>query len=268
MCELFAMSSRYPTNVSFSLAEFSLHGGITGPHRDGWGIAFHDGYDIRLIREPGSAATSPCIEFIRFHKYRSKIVVSHIRQATVGEVSLRNTQPFSRELGGRMHLFAHNGDLDGICGRDEFALGFYHPVGETDSECAFCHLLQQLQEIWLSDTPPTLAQRFSLIADFAARIRPLGPANFIYSDGEYLFIHGDKRTQPGKQGFHPPGLYWLCRSCIPSSDQEDIPGLSLEYDEPCQRVALAATIPLTDEPWIPMSEGEILIFKDGERIIP
>jgi glutamine amidotransferase len=41
MCELFAISSFEPTNVTFSLDEFSKHGGLTGPHKDGWGIVFY-----------------------------------------------------------------------------------------------------------------------------------------------------------------------------------------------------------------------------------
>ncbi len=35
MCELFAMSARRPTTVSLSLEEFSHHGGLSGPHKDG-----------------------------------------------------------------------------------------------------------------------------------------------------------------------------------------------------------------------------------------
>ena len=32
MCELFAMSSRFPADVRSSLEEFSRRGGLTGPH--------------------------------------------------------------------------------------------------------------------------------------------------------------------------------------------------------------------------------------------
>jgi glutamine amidotransferase len=39
MCELSAMSALQPAEVSFSLEEFSQHGGLSGPHKDGWGIA-------------------------------------------------------------------------------------------------------------------------------------------------------------------------------------------------------------------------------------
>ena len=43
MCELFAMSSRVPASVGFSLEKLARHGGAEGPHRDGWGVAFYEG---------------------------------------------------------------------------------------------------------------------------------------------------------------------------------------------------------------------------------
>ncbi len=46
MCELFSMSSLHPTVVHFSLAEFSRHGGLTAPYKDGWGIGFYHGKDL------------------------------------------------------------------------------------------------------------------------------------------------------------------------------------------------------------------------------
>ena len=51
MCELFAMSSRAPATVTFSLEALSRHGGADGPHRDGWGVAFFEGGDARVLRE-------------------------------------------------------------------------------------------------------------------------------------------------------------------------------------------------------------------------
>src|SRR3970040_386769 len=109
MCELFAMSARHASTVSLSLEEFSRHGGLAGPHKDGWGIAWYEGADVRLVKEASGASDRACIRFIQDHPFRSTLVVSHIRKATQGSVSLANTQPFTRELGGRVHVFAHNG---------------------------------------------------------------------------------------------------------------------------------------------------------------
>ena len=65
MCELFALSSSAPTNVHFSLDEFSRHGGCTGPHKDGWGIAYYSQGDVKLVREPLPASDSAAL-YVRF----------------------------------------------------------------------------------------------------------------------------------------------------------------------------------------------------------
>ena len=43
MCELLGMSAHHPASITLSLNEFARHGGETGPHVDGWGIAFYEG---------------------------------------------------------------------------------------------------------------------------------------------------------------------------------------------------------------------------------
>ncbi len=51
---------------------------------------------------------------LRGYRVASEIVIAHIRRASFGPVELRNTHPFRREFGGRVHTFAHNGDLPGL----------------------------------------------------------------------------------------------------------------------------------------------------------
>jgi glutamine amidotransferase len=51
MCELFAMSSRWPTTVRLAPDEFAKHSGGTGPHKDGWGVAWYVEGDVQLVRE-------------------------------------------------------------------------------------------------------------------------------------------------------------------------------------------------------------------------
>ena len=268
MCELFALNSRFPANVALSMSEFARHGGDTKPHKDGWGIAFFAGRDVRLIRDTDAAADSPCVDFLRHHQYRSRLVISHLRLATVGKVTLANTQPFGRELAGRMHLFAHNGDLPGIEALPSASRPRFQPIGETDSEIAFCRLLEQLTAIWDAPEPPSLADRHQVVRHFADEIALLGPANFIYADGEYLFAHGDKRSQSGREGYHPPGLHWLCRSCSAEQAHPQIDGITLSFSSQWQQVALIASVPLTDGPWKPFAGGELAVFRDGERVTP
>ena len=260
------MSSRHPANVRFSLEEFSRHGGLAGPHKDGWGIAWYEGSDVRLVKEPSAASDSACLGFIQDHPFRSTTVVGHIRRATQGRLTLANTQPFMRELGGCMHVFAHNGDLDGASLQRSFHLGAYHPVGESDSEYAFCALLEKLSRLWREPKQaPPLEMRLAVVSAFAAELRVLGPANFLYADGDALFVHGHKRTHA--DGIRPPGLHVLCRTCAAESGAFAAEGLSIEPAAIAQEVVIAASVPLTaGEPWQALTDGEIVVLRGG-RIV-
>jgi predicted glutamine amidotransferase len=267
MCELFAMSSRYEADVNLSLEEFSRHGGLAGPHKDGWGIAYYAGRDVRLMKEIEPASDSACVRFIREHPFASPLVVSHIRKATQGALALRNCQPFLRELGGSMHVFAHNGHLAMRRLRSGFPLGAFRPVGETDSEYAFCALLERLRRLWRGARGvPSLAQRLRVVAAFARALRPLGPANFLYADGDAVFAHGHCR--PHADGIRPPGLYRLSRRCAAGEARLVTEGLSIESTTPReQSVTLVASVPLTKEAgWQPFGEGELVAARRG-RIV-
>jgi glutamine amidotransferase len=260
MCELFCLSSRIPTVATFSLHRFAARGGHDGRTVDGWGLVFYDGRDIRLYREPEPAGDSAWLRFIEGRKIPSAIVISHIRRATDGPVSLANTQPFVRELGGRMHCFAHNGRLPEIAALLSKCEHF-RPVGETDSEIAFCALLEQLRPLWRKGAVPGLDDRLAIIAGFAAEIRELGPANFLYADGDAVFAHGDRRIQADST-IAPPGLWQLHRTCSVDRDTLARSGIVIANHE-SQELTLFASVPLSEEPWRPLGCGEIVAVRDG-----
>lgn len=263
MCELFAMSARFPTTIHLSLDELARHGGATGPHRDGWGIAFFQEGDALILREPDAASESPWIPYLQSHDIRSPLVFAHIRRATQGPRLLRNTQPFSRELGGRLHLFAHNGMVPGIELDERFSIRQFRTIGDTDSEYAFLALLERLAPLW-RDGIPSLEQRLLVVLDFARDLRPLGQANFLYSDGDAVFAHGHVRRQNDGE-IRAPGLHALCRSCSPEADHVAIAGVQMPPAH-SQEVALLASVPLSDECWEPLAEGEIVVLREG-RIV-
>lgn len=261
MCELLGMSARFPTTVHLSMDELGRHGGGSGHHRDGWGIGFVHENDAIVVREPLSAYTSDWLAFVQQQNPKSHIVVAHIRRATVGSRLLRNTQPFARELAGRMHLFAHNGMVHDIARAPRFAIRRYRPIGDTDSEHAFCALLERLAPAWDAGLP-SLEHRLAIVADFAAELRELGPANFIYTDSDAVFAHAHRRMS-STGAIEPPGLHVLCRRCSAGADGVAIDGLSVEPHSE-QHVALVASVPLSTESWTPLAEGEVVVLRSGE----
>jgi predicted glutamine amidotransferase len=261
MCELFAVSSKFPTRATFSLEEFSRHGGEKGRNRDGWGFAFYEGGDAQIYRETGPAASSEWMYFLRNHQHLSQCIISHIRKATIGEIALRNTQPFSRELAGFRHVFCHNGTLADI--HHEIKATHFSPIGETDSEYAFCFLLAQIENLWSSGRPE-LALRAELIQSMFDHFAELGPANFLYSDGEYLYAYANRRMQSSGR-CESPGMYYLCRDCNHDLDVQPLFGLELNDTEknPRQTVVLFASVPLSGERWLPLQDNQLIVAANG-----
>ncbi len=263
MCELLAMSSSQPAHLTFSLHTLASHGGGDGNTHDGWGVAFYQGKDVALFREPAAAGDSALVRHLESQGPSTNLAISHIRRATHGAVQLANTQPFVRELGGRTHVFAHNGHLPGLMSSAVMAGGPYRPVGETDSEHAFCALLARLSILWEAANPPSLEARLSLLAQFASDLRSFGPANFLYADGDALFAHGHRRIQRASGHTEAPGLWMLQRHCTradPASEHHG--GVSVAADE--QALVLMASVPLSDAAWRPLAEGELVAVRGGE----
>ena len=259
------MSSRRPTRLTFSLEQLAAHGAVTGRSRDGWGAAFYQDSDVALFREPTAASDSPLVRFLEMQGPSTTLAISHIRRATRGAVVLSNTQPFVRELAGRMQVFAHNGDLPGIERSEGFAYDRYRPVGMTDSEHGFCALLERIRGLWDSTSVvPPLDKRLSVISDFAADLRKLGPANFLYADGETLFAHGHRRIQPATGRIAPPGLYLLPCRCADTGEPVRAHGVTLSPG--FQEGLLIASVPLTEEKWRPFAEGELVAVSSGKLL--
>jgi len=251
--------------LTMSLEEFARHGSPERSTRDGWGIAYYHGRDVRLIKDTAPAASSEWLGFVAGHCLRSPTVLSHIRHATQGDVCYSNTQPFERELGGRRHVLAHNGNLADIRAAVDLSGGGFRPIGDTDSEWAFCALLQRMAPLWRDPARlPDLDRRLEVFSGFAAGMRQLGPANFLYADGDALFLHADRRRQADGR-IVPPGLWRVERECAPDSPgHPEIAGAALETER--QRVVLAASVPLTGEAWHPMARGEVVALRQG-RIV-
>ena len=262
MCELLGVCVEHPVRLRLGWEKFALHGSRRGGNPDGWGVAYFAHRDVLVLREPGPAATSPMVTFLARHAPPSKQIISHVRNATTGARSLENTQPFVRRLAGRAHVFAHNGHVPGM--EIPGDRPYLQPLGETDSERLFALLLADLEELWRQRTPP-LAERLAVVARFASRLREHGALNFLYCDGETLFAHGHRHTIPGEAISSEPGLYVLEHDAGDGGAVE-LPCTGLACDGGKGLQAVIATVPLDDQCWTPLAEGEIACFEQGRRV--
>ena len=252
MCQLLGMNCAAPTDVTFSFTGFAARGGITDHHADGWGIAFFEDKACRLFIDHQSSATSPIAEMVKRYPIKSKNTIAHIRKATQGHILLENCHPFMRELWGRHWIFAHNGDLQAY--RPEIT-GVYQPVGTTDSELAFCALMQGLRRAFPGAQPP-LQELFGALAALTREITNYGVFNFLMSNGQALFAHCSTH------------LHYIVRRWPFSTAHLVDADVSIDfaqYTTPEDRVAVIATQPLTDdEVWTAFAPGDLLMFQDGE----
>jgi len=193
MCELFAMSSRMPTAVTYSLNEFAKYGSRIRRNRDGWGIALARDRDAFLVKEPKPAADSIWVSFIAKHPIETTVAIAHVRYATRGPHTMENTHPFRRALGRRTRFFAHNGTLNGIEKTINSADLAYVPIGDTDSELAFCALLSRLKPYYERDESLSLESRFDVFSNHCEEMKDLAPSNFFYYDGEIFLVLAHKR---------------------------------------------------------------------------
>lgn len=254
MCQLLGMNCNVPTDICFSFTGFQKRGGGTDVHADGWGIAFFEGKGVRLFLDPQPSAQSPVAELVRNYPIRSLNVIAHIRKATQGIVSLENTHPFQRELWGQYWVFAHNGNLPQF---RPVLDGSFLPVGDTDSERIFCWLLQSLRQRF-GDAPPGRDALFDAIHGLTAPLAATGIFNYLLSNGDSLYAHCSTELS-----------YIVRRAPFAKAHlkDEDVMVDFSEVTTPNDRVAVIATLPLTDnEPWVTMPPGSLWLFHDGEAV--
>lgn len=255
MCELLGMSANIPTDICFSFTGLIQRGGNTGPHRDGWGIVFYEGKGYRTFKDPNPSCHSKIAELVQSYPIKSCAVISHIRQANRGEVSLVNTHPFTREIWGRYWTYAHNGQLSNY---ESLETGHFKSVGETDSEKAFCWLLHQLAQNY-PEQPEDMADVFHFIAKCCDHLRTLGVFNMIFSNGDYVMAYCSNH------------LHWLTRRTPfgkASLIDDDVTVDFQQETTPDDVVTMIATQPLThNEIWHQMQAGEFSVFHFGNEIV-
>ena len=264
MCQLLGMNCNTPTDITFSFSGFAQRAGVTDHHSDGWGIAFFEGVPagvpdkpapppdkgLRLFVDHAAASTSPVAELIRRYPIKSRNVVAHIRKATQGVVALQNCHPFVRELWGHYWVFAHNGNLENY---HPHLHSHFRPVGDTDSERAFCWLMQEIAKSHAA--LPSVAELTHTLAELVPQIARHGTFNMLLSNGTALWAHASTH------------LHYIVRQHPFSNaalSDDDVQVNFADHTTQNDRVAVIATLPLTrNEQWTALAPGELKAFVDG-----
>jgi predicted glutamine amidotransferase len=252
MCRLLGIAANEPTEFKIVLREAPRSlAALSREHRDGWGIAVFDAASGRWQVDKGVACAC---EDERFHSLaigtRGEVLISHIRQKTIGDTALVNTHPFER---GRW-IFAHNGTVKDVAWlRATTSQARLAEIqGQTDSELLFAWILTKLDEAGVTDDPagPETDRAVGALAR-AGRERPgFGAFNFLLSDGSTTYAHRFGRS-----------MFLLERSpedaVLSSRTTRD--GTILETPWSAGRSAVfVASERITDEPWQNIDDGTLL----------
>src|SRR5262249_30439454 len=182
MCELLGLSFSEPTTADFALRQF-------GPRCDGnphgWGLAWYPDRALAVVKEPVKYSESKLSYFLEsYASVQSSIYISHVREkSSGGDPTFADTHPFAREWAGRDYCFAHNGTLADFA---TLALGRFRPVGQTDSEHAFCHVLEEIAK---RARPLDGEEDWRWLHSKLQEVNSLGKMNCLFSDGRCLFAY-------------------------------------------------------------------------------
>jgi glutamine amidotransferase len=232
---------------------------------DGWGIAFYpDRRAVQVIKEDIPAASSRLSEFLSTYEHLcSKVFVAHIRKVSRGIVSYSNSHPFSRELGGRDYVFAHNGTIRST---ERFSLGRHQPVGSTDSEHLFCHILDYIAQRGICGwTEEDLLAFWKFLISINRRpikdqTKP-NKLNILLSDGETLICYTD---------FFGLGTLYRLMLRVNGEvewDESDTSECHELKDGTAKSIGIVATNPVNhDKRWVSMESGELCAFRNGVQV--
>ena len=247
------MECNVPTDIVFSFSGLALRGGARGPHADGWGLALYEGRAVRTFLEPAAAAGSKLAAYVRSHPIKTLLAIAHVRKRTRGPISLANTHPFVRELWGRHFTFAHNGTVRGV---KRHALTRFRPIGTTDSEYAFCVILNRLERAFPKGYPKDRSRLYRAVARVGKELGESGTFNFLLGDGEQMFARCATKLS-----------YIVRKAPFDKATLAD-EDLTVDFSQvttPRDRVAIVATAPLTrDETWTIGRPGEMWVFRRGQ----
>lgn len=249
MCRLFGQHA--PPDLDRCEALCSGHNALrfqSHRHPHGWGVGWYRGARVEVRRGLLPAhADQAFVEAAR--AARSRVVVAHVRDASVGPVAEENTHPF---VFGRW-LFAHNGTVArwrrsaGVRAAVEAEID--RPLraalrGETDSERCFLVFLSRLSarcrldRATLADVRAALAATTATVARLAdAGAERPSSLNFLVSDGRVL------------------------AACRRGRDLHLAAGLGPEH------AFVVASEPIGQVAWRVVPEGGFVGTDDGQRVV-
>lgn len=250
MCELMGLSFDRPLSADFSIRAFALR---DVENADGWGLAWYPDRSVSVVKEALTWRESGYSKFLEsYQRLSSRIYIAHVRHKTIGGLPTHaDTHPFCRECFGHDFCFAHNGTIHGFGGLETKR---YRPVGSTDSEQVFCHLLDLMSE---QDEPLVDESGWRWLHATLQRINQSGSLNCLMSDGKRLFAYRDLQGWKGLT---------LRKIRFRNTDERIFEDATMEVTmagDSASHGFIVATCPLTKTGWHELGVGQLVVLENG-----
>lgn len=228
MCELLAVSATKKILINPFVKTLQSH---SINHPDGWGMAVFDNEKYKLVKECLPAYESKLLDEILSAPIYSRIMIGHIRLATMGKMIDENCHPFfGVDSHGTGWTVAHNGTIFHSDILDKYK---QCQKGSTDSERILLHIIERASG--LNKDSLDEYSRFKMLDDIVLNIVPQNKLNLLVYDGDLLYIHTNMAH-------------------------------TLYYKKIEGGVVFATTALDEDKDWEPLPMMRLFAYKDGEKV--
>lgn len=244
-CDLMGYSFNKEVDAHDLLARFRE---LSKRNRDGWGVGFYTDASPTVFKEPIPIAQSALAETLIANRLvKSKLFILHLRAASIGKPSQRNTHPWVREVGGTEYTMAHVGRADKRLWQ-KVELGRFKPLGENCAEYMFCHIVGEIEKRGITTWN---RQAFDWLHGVVTAVNDAQTTSHLLSDGTYLFAYSSNRGT------------WL------SYTQREMPSAKEGDAESAVGVVIARNghnLAESGEEWTKLPPGHLVVFKDGKLV--
>lgn len=232
-------------------------------NNSGWGIAWYpnDDYAASVVKDiTNNTAKNFSRLLSSWDNFCSTVFLFKLAGQSQAYTQ-HNTQPFSKSYGGRDWIFCHRGNIN----KEEFEKtltiheGFFEPLGTTDSELIFCHLLSKFHD-HKSKAINEINQE--LIHLWLKTINSFGTSDIVLSDGQTILLYRDQNASDA--------LFY--RRQVPPHNGElfesDLCKLQLDINSEPNRAGMvfSSSKPLDMTNWQTLYPGQLILIRRGDIV--
>lgn len=269
MSVLFGIIGEQPVRISYSTENKDTESLEYGrENADGWGVGFYHDKVAYVVKRTAAFYSDVRLNTV-MEKVRSKAVITHFRNATIGEVKENNTHPFryGAWIFGHSGTIAHFRKVKALIIKSLPQLFLDKIGGNTDSEYCFYLFISYLKgkgyikkgDISFEKVVDALRLTADTLGNWQNEINPkdISTYNFIVSNGRYLLAN--RKGKP---------LYYLKQKWSGNDNSFSVSNVKISIDEDMGNYVIISSEKMGDSHrWNLIGDNHIVGVDDKLNII-